>query len=437
MRNPLTRRLARERGATTVIVAIFLPIVFIGLLAMTVDYGSMMFERRQLQNVADASAVAFAQVCAESSVNCDPSTAYTSSVLSPVLGGNSADGLSQLNATATMPYGICGRGTGGTNIVTCPSATSDASISDLAQCPPLPTWLTTGTGLSVPYVEAYSKTKVAPGASAGTSVLPSFFSSALPGSPGQNTTVRACARAAWGPTGPSTQMVLGMTISECDWKSITGYDDTTNPPTPAVYPPGPVGIPGYDTDPATPQPSWPTEQYVYTTGNPTSCNTSSPGGTAPGGFAWLSSTGNCQVSLTTGSWIQSQAGNAGCPEANLAPYWKTVIYVPVFDCVSTVNPPLPNPVPTGFTCTPAQGGTQVYYHIAGFAAFYLSGWNLTQGTQQSISPTAATSCPAGGGNSARCIFGWFLHDLIPAGSILPPPPGGTPNYGLNAVVNAG
>lgn len=431
MRRLRSRRWHPERGATTIIVALFVPVVFIGLLAMTVDYGNATFERRQLQNVADASAVAFAQVCAESSVNCDPSTGYTASVLAPVLSGNSADALSQLNTTASMPYGICGRGTGGSNIPDCPSATSNASIADLAQCPPLPSWLTSGVGLGIPYVEAYSKTQVR----GGGSVLPSFFSSALPGSPGQNITERACARAAWGPTGPSSQIVLGLTMSECDWKNITGYNDTTTPPTPAVYPPGPVGVPGYDTDPATPQPPWPTEKYVYSKGNDTTCNTSSPGGTAPGGFGWLSADGNCQVTVSSAAWLQTQPGASGCTYASLLPYWKTVVYVPVFDCVTKDNPQ-PNPVPTGYACNTGVGNN-TWYHIAGFAAFYLSGWNLTSGqggTQASVS-TGATTCPAGG--SSLCVFGWFLHDLIPAGSILPPPPGGTPNYGLNAVVNVG
>ena len=78
-------------------------------------------------------------------------------------------------------------------------------------------------------------------------------------------------------------------------------------------------------------------------------------------------------------------------------------------------------------------GNNTYYHVSGYAAFYLSGWWLTQTQQASIRPPNGYLC----GNPDRCVFGWFLKDLVTEGDIAPPPSGGTPNYGLTVVKPAG
>ncbi len=49
-----------ERGAVAILVAILLPLVFIGMAALTVDVGNISAERRQLQNGADAVALSAA-----------------------------------------------------------------------------------------------------------------------------------------------------------------------------------------------------------------------------------------------------------------------------------------------------------------------------------------------------------------------------------------
>src|SRR4029453_14541876 len=60
-----------ERGAVSSIVAIlFAGGVVFGLGALTVDVGSMMWERRQVQNGADAAAATLPSACANAESNC-------------------------------------------------------------------------------------------------------------------------------------------------------------------------------------------------------------------------------------------------------------------------------------------------------------------------------------------------------------------------------
>lgn len=60
------RRLNRdERGGLAVLAALLIPFVMIPMVAIVVDVGALYAERRQLQNGADAAALAIAQQCAE------------------------------------------------------------------------------------------------------------------------------------------------------------------------------------------------------------------------------------------------------------------------------------------------------------------------------------------------------------------------------------
>ena len=58
----LKARTDKERGATGVLVAVMM-LVLIGAGAMAVDVGQIYAERAQLQNAADAGAMAAAQQC--------------------------------------------------------------------------------------------------------------------------------------------------------------------------------------------------------------------------------------------------------------------------------------------------------------------------------------------------------------------------------------
>lgn len=91
------RRLApdsatKERGAASVLLAVLL-VALLGFTAIVVDVGLLYSERAQLQNGADASALAIAQECARTSaVNCQQS----SPVAKELANKNALDGMSSI-----------------------------------------------------------------------------------------------------------------------------------------------------------------------------------------------------------------------------------------------------------------------------------------------------------------------------------------------------
>lgn len=145
----------REKGATTVIVAILL-VVLLGFAALAVDVGALYAEKAQLQNGADSSALAIAGNCAAG--NC----------------GN-------VNATASqLANGNANDGSSGVSSITFPKATTVR-------------------------VETNSRD-----AGTGANSFSLFFARVL----GINSAdVRATAEASWG--APSTATSLPWTMSEC------------------------------------------------------------------------------------------------------------------------------------------------------------------------------------------------------------------------------
>ncbi len=419
-------RSTREHGAVAIVVAVFASTVVMAMLALTIDVGNIRFERRQLQNGADATAMALAQACALDASTCAPAT--TEPALNQLASDNAADHKSQLdvargsrgqcvrNSTPPLPFPA--------TMPTCPSASADASVTDLTQCLPLSNGYKTGNGASLAYVETYVQTK---SSAVDNTILPSSFGKAVANFDGARQT--ACARAVWGGGAPTSQNVISLTISECDWSAQTGFPATPN------FPPAPSGAPpGYsNTDD---RPDWPTAEHaVWSKDNPSpNCDTSSPGGTAPGGFAWLAGQG-CQATMHEG-WVQSDPGaNEECTRAQLLNLRGKVIYIPVFDCRATA-PTNPIPAtPTNF-CTQSSG-SNTYYHVSGFAAFYLAGWyfgNNADSKMESIAPPAGRYLCSGG--SERCIFGWFTRGLITDGDFQWGSPS-DPNYGITIVKPAG
>ena len=88
----LTERMSDERGASAVLVGILL-LVLMGFGAVAVDVGAMYSERAQLQNAADAGALAAAQFCAENddcATTADQDDARDAALV--VTGGNALDG---------------------------------------------------------------------------------------------------------------------------------------------------------------------------------------------------------------------------------------------------------------------------------------------------------------------------------------------------------
>ena len=107
-----------EKGAVSVIVAILL-VTLLGFVAIAVDVGAIYSERAQLQNGADASAMAVAQKCAKDAADTQCST--TAALAGSLANQNALDGMSniysiQLDKTArTVSVTTSAKETGGPN----------------------------------------------------------------------------------------------------------------------------------------------------------------------------------------------------------------------------------------------------------------------------------------------------------------------------------
>jgi len=409
----------REIGAVAVIVAMLFGFgVLLGLGAVVIDTGSLLYERSQLQNGADAAALAVGKDCAANPA-CSPDKSASSS-LTAVAGANaSSDGLTTIES-------ICGNliaRTANPGLTeTCPTSTGQ-----LVDCPPVPS-----TFASAPYIEVRTKTLSAN----GTSILPPILAQSLAGGGYTGETVRACSRAAWVPGGSPIGAVLPVTFSYCQWQAATGFVPPPIPPatTPAFraghfepppYPvsnPGPLN-PGYGSSPNT---AWPGTEVLLFTQSP-----AHPQGTcptwnthiAPGTFGELDQTA-CDAAVTD-NWVRGANGNpAPCDLTLLDSLRGTITYVPIFDCYTAIQ--------GSFTdCN--SGGPADWYHISGYAAFYLTGFNFsgTPHEGKSIFPPDHGHQPCNG--SDRCLSGWFTTGALAAS----PSTTWVPSFGASAVQLAG
>lgn len=380
-------RAERERGGVAVtVVAFFLgSSVILGMLAISVDLGNLTYERRQVQNGADATSLALASECAADASNCDPD------LVEDLLGANSHDAAGRYRTDRYTP-GVCARGTaeqvGPLDGVEC---VTTGDITDLAECPELPDWLATST---IPYVETYAATETGD----GNSELFLPFSRALTGASGDAGT-SACARVAWGPPG-GTGATLPLTISECDWAKKTAVQG---------YAPSPPYTPVGDGDAPPPVPSEITDGG-YATGifahdsAGTKC-TGSPGLEYPGGFAWLEDSEDCVANVENG-WVDGDTGSGPCVAEELKKYLGTEVFIPIHvDHDGT-----------------GAGGK---YEISGVASFYLAGWHglssaaptKTYGIYQE--PAGVCTDPKCGTGSVAYVWGWFTSGQLPVGSIDP------------------
>jgi hypothetical protein len=163
---------SRERGSVTPLVAILVAGgVLLGMMTFAVDAGQIMWERRQTQNAADASALALAQSCAKG--NC-------------VAGADNLAGLVAANTNNVAPgrdhviERQCGRNvTSGT----LPACTNAPSLTELRECPPLPA----GISPLLPQVEVRVRAE-----QGGQPWIPNPFARASGGT--ETTNVTSCAR---------------------------------------------------------------------------------------------------------------------------------------------------------------------------------------------------------------------------------------------------
>ncbi len=413
-----------ERGAVATVVAVLLAGgVLMGFLALSLDVGQILVEKRQLQNSADAAAISLARSCWLG--NC-------------VAGADSLASLVDNNANdqASGIESQCAHNMPGSTLVDCDTIPSTGAWAD---CAPLPPALAAMGGL--PYVEVRTRTQSKNGSGRDNSLR-----NWVAGLTGNSTTssAGACARAVVGNPADGTSE-LPLTFSACDWQHATG--GTTGGGGGAYYA-SPVynGANAYGYGGAG-QPAWPAkaldppaqalgQEVILLNQNP-------PGGATPpngcpnwsghalpGGFGTLETGSDpCTFKDYPFHWMKTDTGNnISCNMSNLV---GKVINIPVFDCT---NDGLPNQEPPVNGCDTGNG-SKATFHRAGYAQFYLSGFYLNapgDNKVQSINPNNG-KLPCKGGD--RCISGWFLSGALSATAISGPP--STGNFGSWIVVGAG
>src|SRR5579875_2716580 len=308
--------------------------------------------------VADAGALAVARTCVLAT--CDASTSGTGTAASfadgnaSALTGGSAtvDAVCGYDAQEPLALPACSPATGTTG-----------SITD---CPANPA--------GVNYVDVHTST----GSPGG--LLPPVFARTLLGNQNYDgTRVFACAQVEWGASTQSNSLAL--TISYCDWQSLTGGKFDTLIP-------------------------------VYLKGKAKPC--SGPAGSnLPGGFDWLRTTSStvctAVIDLSTDTTYNNTGNNvsAACKQA-LESYIDSynagkpvTVFIPIFDATS-------------------GQGSNATYTIMGLAGFVVTGYaNLPGGGNlgpKSYGP-ANTLCLS----SAPCVEGYFTPGIDPVGGIGPGP----------------
>ncbi|MDA8318645.1 MAG: pilus assembly protein TadG-related protein [Actinomycetota bacterium] len=371
---PMLRLLGRDdRGAVGLIVAIFLGGgVLLGMGALVVDVGQIYQNRAELQNGADAGALAVAKSCALG--GCDPALAI----------GQATANASALTGHQAGVQLVCGSDP----LDGCGFGSDRPYTNGITDCAPNPA---EGTN----YVDVRTMTRTPTG-----SLLPPVFARALVGGRNyQGTTVYACAQAQWG--APASESTVAFTVSACAWSGATGdgavYASLPNPP---VYADQQIilhagsGLHG----------SIPAEDR--------NCLSGPAHSSAPGEFGWIrDQSGTCQVQIG-GQYTGKPGASAtnACKDA-LHQAWlsRTPVYVPVYSSV--------------------QGqGRYTSYTLLGFAAFVITGYQVP-GAQASDWLDPGKLCSP----SQVCIDGFFTRALISTGSLASQNESETANLGVEVI----
>lgn len=345
-------RLNYEEGGVTVFVALLLVVLF-GMGALVLDVGNMFWERRQLQNGADAAALALAAKCADETIaDCASATiSFLGNEAEPYADGNAGDGES--GVPTPMSHGV--------------DPDSCEPGSDTADNP-----LTDGETVKVSTETIDANT--------GDSFLTHWLAPVLGI---DTTTVSACAVATSGTLGGPVNVVP---IAICE----THYNDLTNN--------------GGDFGPPAEEIFFGKEECEFQTD------------TYSGDWGWIDeetevdiSAGQCSVVLTEDQWFDAKTGSdtnnaeyGDCIEA-LHTYLEdnggeVLIHVPIFSdyCApSNSDPP----------CT----GEHRFY-VEGFAGFEISGYRFNGGPPSYHRYPDNSVCQGGGGGGPpSCIVGYFTE----------------------------
>jgi Flp pilus assembly protein TadG len=348
--------------------------VLLGMGALAIDVGQIYQNRAELQNGADAAALAIATQCANGACPAIPfNTAVT-------YAGANASALTQGSAGVD-----CVRGSNGLSGGSCPSDV--ASGSGFSNCPADPP---AGTN----FVDVQTETQLG----SGSNLLPPVFAETLVGPSTYNgTTVKACAQAEWGSGGP-----LAFTISTCEFNIASG-GSTSQPGTLAW-----TGS-GYP-DPSIPSDvQYDTQFLVHSTGQNPDCPTGPANHAAPGAFGWTAGPSNpnttCVTAISSNNTYTADPGSSAkyC-NIRLEALWRsrTAALLPVYVYGQITG-----------------NGSNTTYTLAGYLPIVITGFyipgsnNPIYSAPDWLNPSLFASCTG----STTCIDGYLLSDsLLPPGS---------------------
>ena len=350
----------QEEGATLVFVAVVL-VALLALTAFAVDFGRMWEERRQLQNGADAAALAIAEECDE---------------------------------------GLCGAGYD-------EYATAENYVDENARDGLANAWLV-DLDLDSQTVTVHNRTED-PG---GDHKFDMLFAGIV-GFDGF--TVGADATVAWG---NALQIAaFPIIISDCEWiRDTEGWPNGGGNLT-IVDPPGP----DYDTDTfvvLTFHNGNNTEECDAQAGQDSPLIGDDK---LDGGFGFLASD-DCTAEIfgdidLTGpepeyGWAQAQPGASqpDCSADQMEDILGSTIFIPWFDGIWSGQQ-------QGSPCNEGQGATQKCYHIAGYGGFHVIGYNFGGQYKAYSEPLTSVPCQGNGvrppgwqhGNNDDCLVGYFTN----------------------------
>ena len=123
---------------------------------------------------------------------------------------------------------------------------------------------------------------------------------------------------------------------------------------------------------------------------------------APGGFGWLDQT-ECQADINAGGWVNVDTGKSG-PDHCIKP--GDLVFIPIFDCVSTAQN----------YCDNMAGGSKTWYHVKGFSAFFITAIK-SPGRDDSLpggypGTAASNECKKEATDKKSCIYGMFVKGFI-------------------------
>ena len=204
-------------------------------------------------------------------------------------------------------------------------------------------------------------------------------------------TVRADATVKWG--APSGFTSLPLTFSKCEWDQFGAPGFVDEDPLGFLHRPSSVL-----QDRLPPVSGYPYEAKsvtIYLHGTSV-CGGSPSGADLPGGFGWLDPTGSCELTSELGDWKELDPGAsppASCSPSDLSAALGTVQYIPYFNDIDGT-------------------GTNAEYHIHGYGALYVTGYNFGGSYKEDSIIDGDPACTG----SLRCIQGYMIGGWVDSAS---------------------